>query len=71
MRVLTVIWIGNYGVNTTGIIKAQDTTTEEIKYYMGIGKGLKENEDIKLILRAGQKYSAEQFKGFFKDFLED
>ena len=45
-----------------GIIKAYDTIIEEYKYYIGFGRGLSEEEDIKEILAWGTKYSEENFK---------
>lgn len=70
MKVLDVLWIGNYGINIVGIIKAQDVITKEIKFYVGTGKGESEEADIAIILAGGQKYSKENFQGFFRNFLE-
>lgn len=68
MKVLKVLWVGNFGENKLGIIKAQDVVTEEMIYYIGIGKGKCEQEDIALILEGGQKYTEGQFKEIFKEF---
>lgn len=48
MKVLDVLWIGNYGINIVGIIKAQDVITKEIKFYIGTGKG--ESEEAKKLI---------------------
>ena len=69
MKVLKVLWVGNFGVNILGIIKTQDAVTEEIKFYIGTGKGISEQEDIALILVGGQKYTEEQFKNIFRELL--
>lgn len=69
MKVLKVLWIGNFGENKLGIIKTQDVVTEEIKFYIGTGKGICEQEDIALILAGGQKYTKDQFKDIYKELL--
>lgn len=69
MKILKTVWIGNFGYNILGIIKAQDEITEKINFYVGIGKGFSEEQDITLILAGGQKYTEEQFKDYFKEFL--
>ena len=69
MKVLKVLWVGNFGVNILGIIKAQDVVTEEIKFYIGTGKGISEQEDIASILAGGQKYTKDQFKNIYKELL--
>lgn len=68
VKVLKVLWIGNFGVNILGIIKTQDILTQEVKIYIGTGKGICEQEDIALILAGGQKYTEAQFKNLFKEF---
>lgn len=67
MRVLKSVWIGNFGNNILGIIKTEDVVTEKIVYYIGIGKGKCEQEDIILIIAGGQKYTEEQFRELFKE----
>lgn len=69
VKVLKVLWVGNFGKNALGIIKTQDVVTEKVKFYIGIGKGISEQEDIALILAGGQKYTEDQFKNIFKELL--
>lgn len=69
MKISKTLWIGNYGDNRIGIIKAQDTATGEIKFYIGAGKGKSEQRDIISILAGGQKYTQEEFKSFFEYFV--
>lgn len=70
MEVLDAIWIGNFGYNTLGIIKARDKITFDINFYIGIGQGINEQQDIHNIMAAGTKYTKEQFQDFFRKFLE-
>ena len=70
MEVQDAIWFGYLGCNTFGIIKAKDTLTNNINFYIGAGQGLSEKEDIHNIMAYGTKYTQEQFIEFFKRFLE-
>lgn len=45
-----------------GIIKGKDLITNEIKFYIGIGTGNSQIEDIKHIVFFGTKYTPESFK---------
>lgn len=71
MKVLKVLWFGNWGVNTLGIIKAKDNITHDIKFYIGVGRGISEQEDIDTILAGGTKYEKIEFEQFFESLMED
>lgn len=70
IKLIDAVWFTNpYETKVMGIVKAYDTITEEYKYYIGFGRGLSEEEDIKDILGWGTKYTEEQFKGFYETIL--
>ena len=60
-KVLDAIWF-----NLLGIIKTKDTTTNEIKFYIGEGLGINEGDDIKHIIDYGIKHTPESFKELIK-----
>jgi len=64
MEVLNVIWLGDW---TTGLVKAKDTTTGEIKFYLWTGKGDNEEEDTQHIIKLWSKIT----KQYLLDFLND
>lgn len=49
-----------------GVIKTKDTTTNEIKFYIGEGYGVSEEEDIKHIIDWGTKYTPDSFRQLIK-----
>jgi hypothetical protein len=71
IKLIDTVWFTNpyEKQQCMGIVKAYDTITEEYKYYIGFGRGLSEEEDIKDILGWGTKYTEEQFKGFYETIL--
>jgi len=63
LEILDVVWYDNFG-----FIKTKDTTTGEIKIFVGAGAGLEEDDDINYIVSWGHKYSTEQFKNLLERF---
>lgn len=49
-----------------GIIIAQDNITEETKYYMGVGVGINEQDDVKTILERGTKLNFNRMRNIFR-----
>lgn len=58
IEILDEIWYNGI----LGIIKGKDSITNEIKFYVGLGTGISQKEDIKKIVRFGTKYTPESFK---------
>ena len=70
IKLIDTVWFTNpYEMNVMGIVKGYDKITKEYNYYVGLGRGLSEEEDIKDILGWGTKYTEEQFKGFYETIL--
>ena len=65
MKVLKVIWFTEYLGETIGIVCVKNEM-DEIKFYIGTGKGDNEEEDIKHILECGQKINPEYIDRFFE-----
>lgn len=73
IKVLNDIWLTNpyedWGWKRevcVGIIKAKDTITDEIHYYVGQVKGEDYKEDVASILGWGTKYTEEEYKSFLE-----
>lgn len=60
-QLLDAIWY-----NFLGVIKTKDTITNETKFYIGLGLGISEEEDIKHIIDYGTKYTPESFRQLIK-----
>lgn len=71
IKLVNVFWFTNpyEKKQCMGIVKAYDTITEEYKYYIGFGRGLSEEEDIKEILAWGTKYKEEDFKLIYNGLI--
>lgn len=71
MKVLNVMWLHQINNSTPiGLVKAEDPTTKEIKFYIGTGIGLPnvpEKADIDLILKWGSKFKPEVITKFLKN----
>lgn len=57
LEILDHIWYGDLG-----FVKALDTITGEIKFYIGAHLGYTIKEDIRYIVQMGTKYTIESFK---------
>lgn len=67
MTVLDTIWFTNITTKKVfGIVKAEDPTTKEIKFYIGEGKGGCEKTDKQYIIDWGTKIKPENMLDFFK-----
>jgi hypothetical protein len=60
LKIIDVIWC-NFNI---GIVKCLDEITNETKFYIGVGKGYDEGEDISDIMDWGTKLSPEHLKSF-------
>ena len=64
---VTVYSYANKGdLSTIGIVKAKDTLTDTIKYYIGAGKGENQQFDEDLIVAGGAPFYLETIKEFSK-----
>ena len=57
IEVIEDIWFG-----PLGIVKAIDTLTEEIKFYIGLGDCDTYSKDVEKIVKLGTKYDRTSFK---------
>ena len=55
-------WYNTGNGDLIGIVECTDPITKEIKYYIGIGEGDSEEQDIKEIKEWGAKFYPEVFK---------
>lgn len=53
-------------LSTIGIVKAKDTLTDTIKYYIGVGKGENQQFDEDLIVAGGAPFYPESIKEFLE-----
>ena len=65
LKIIDAIWYGN-----VGIVKCLDEITNETKFFIGIGKGIDESEDVSHILDWGQKLTPEYLKSFIDNWLK-
>lgn len=64
-ELVDVLWF-NTRKGTQGLVKCKDLTTKEIKFYLGIGEGSDEDEDIKRIIDWGAKFPKSLILNFFE-----
>lgn len=62
-KVLSAVWYNLWSKagKIIGIVKVEDFG--EVKYYIGLGKGDDEDQDIKLVLSNGSRFYPEIFRG--------
>ena len=61
MKVEKVMWICTTAKYPVGVVKTFDEIEGRHKYYIGLGLGRDEEEDIQLIVDLGQKYNSMDF----------
>lgn len=67
MKNVQVLWISCNGL-PVGIVKAYDEIEKRWHYYIGVGQGFDEQQDIQTIMAWGQKfYSLDFIQTFCKD----
>lgn len=66
IKVLDAFWYSPWNLDNkqVGIVKVD--TGYEIKFYIGLGNGLDEQEDIKMILERGCRFYPEVFGGNYE-----
>ena len=71
IKLVKVFWFTNpyERQQCMGIIKGYDPIIKEYNYYVGFGRGLSEEEDIKDILDWGTKCKEEDFKLIYSDLI--
>ena len=71
IEVLDSRWFDqNFPNRCMGIIKARDTVTDELKFYIGCGRGVDPCLDTNLIVRHGTKYTRQTFAELLLNFFE-
>lgn len=63
LKVIKTIWF-TYSNKCIGMVKARDEVTKEIKFYVGVGYGLSEKDDIKHIIEHGAKFHKDHICDF-------
>lgn len=58
-------WTTDLGI--IGLVKAKDEITEDIEYYIGVGRGVDIKEDIDTIMKWGAPVYPEHMNNFLKE----
>lgn len=69
MNNITVMWLCCTGEHPVGLVKAFDETEKRWKYYVGVGNGHDEAEDVQMILDWGQRYSSLAGIAAFEEYV--
>ena len=67
MEYIQVMWLYTAGIQPIGIVKAWDKIEGRWKFYIGMGLGLDEEQDISFIMACGQKFHSLDHITYFAD----